>query len=247
VLDRPDNPGFGTANNLALTQVSSDVAVLLNPDVELLDDGVMSLVALARRRRALLAPRLLNADGTLQRSAHPLPGSFEALLPALIHPRVLPSPLRLRADPWRSEKPRRGGWALAACLVAETSLLRSLGPFDERIFLFYEDLDLGIRAARGGSAVELRPEVSLRHHGSHSTFPAYDGEPIEHLARLRREVVGRALGRPALMLDDAAQLLAYATRACARMVLRRDARRELAQLRAVRTARRTAQGRGERA
>jgi len=44
---------------------------LLNPDVELLDDGLLRLVAEARSRRALLVPRLLNADGSIQRS-----GSF---------------------------------------------------------------------------------------------------------------------------------------------------------------------------
>jgi N-acetylglucosaminyl-diphospho-decaprenol L-rhamnosyltransferase len=116
-------------------------------------------------------------------------------------------------------------------------LLRELGPFDERIFLFYEDLDLALRAARVGVPTELHPEVVIRHHGSHSTFLAYGGEPYELLAELRRQVVGKQLGRRALALDDAAQSLAFATRAGARILLARDAARQLAQLRAVRAAR----------
>ncbi len=115
--------------------------------------------------------------------------------------------------------------------------MRELGPFDEDIFLFYEDLELALRAARGGIVTELHPEVAVRHYGSHSTFPAYKGEPLELLAKLRRDVVGTQLGPRALALDDAAQALAFATRAGARIALRRDASRELAQLKAVRAAR----------
>ena len=59
-------------------------------------------LALARERDALLVPRLLNADGSAQRSAHPLPGRARALLPALVHPPLLPAPLRLQAEPWRA-------------------------------------------------------------------------------------------------------------------------------------------------
>jgi N-acetylglucosaminyl-diphospho-decaprenol L-rhamnosyltransferase len=237
VIDRPDNPGFGTANNIAIEHVNNDVCVLLNPDVEVLDAGLLHLVELARQRRALFVPRLLNADGSIQRSAHPAPGTPEALLSALVHPRALPRSLRLRADPWRAAEPRQVGWALAACLVAQTQVMRELGPFDADIFLFYEDLELALRAARSGITTELRPEVAVRHFGSHSTFPAYNGEPLELLANLRRDVVGTQLGARALALDDAAQTLAFATRAGARIVLRRDASRELAQLRAVRAAR----------
>lgn len=237
VIDRPDNPGFGTANNVAVRQLRAEVCVLLNPDIELIDDGLLRLVELARNRRALLVPRLLNADGSTQRSAHPAPGTAGALLPALIHPRALPRRVRLQTDPWRADQPRQVGWALAACLVAQTELLRGLGPFDERIFLFYEDLDLALRASCSGIPTELRPEVRVRHFGSHSTLPAFGGEPHELLARLRREVVGTQLGARARALDDAAQMLAFSTRAGARIALRRDASRELAQLKAVRLAR----------
>jgi hypothetical protein len=56
-------------------------------------------------------------------------------------------------------------------------------------------------------------------------------------AERRRVVVRARLGRRALLLDDAAQGLTFATRAGARLLLRRDARRELGQLRALRAAR----------
>jgi len=67
----PGNPGFGAANVAGLEHVRTPVTVLLNPDVELLDDGLSSLVELAAARDALVVPRLLNADGSVRRSAHP--------------------------------------------------------------------------------------------------------------------------------------------------------------------------------
>lgn len=58
------------------------------------------------------------------------------------------------------------------------------------------------------------------------------------MARRRREVVGRDLGSRALVLDDAAQALTFATRVAGRCLLGRDAGRERAQLRALAAARR---------
>jgi GT2 family glycosyltransferase len=212
--------------------------VLVNPDVELLDDGLAALAARARDRDALLAPRLLNRDGSIQRSAHPPPGRAEALLPALVHPTLLPRALRLRAEPWRADAPRRVGWTVAACLAARTATLRRLGPFDPGAFLFYEDLDLCLRAARLGIPTELHPDLRVCHAGAHATGPAFGGEPHDLIARRRREVVGQ-LGRRALALDDTAQGVTFATRTAARAILGRDSTRERDQLRALARARRS--------
>lgn len=232
------NPGFGAANNAGLARVRAPVTVLLNPDCELRDDALARLAALAAGRDALLAPRLLNGDGTVQRSAHPVPGGWDAFVPALAHPRMLPRPLRERFDPWRIAAPRRVGWTIAACLAAPTALLRRLGPFDPAHFLFSEDLDLCLRAAAAGIPTELRPELAVIHHGGTSTAAAYGGEPYAEIAEARRRIVGARLGPRALARDDAAQALTFATRAGARALLGRDASRERAQLAAVHRARR---------
>ena len=242
VVERPDNPGFGSACNDGIARAETEVTVLLNPDIELCDGGLAELARRAARRDALMAPRLLEADGRIQRTAHPVPGNLEAFLPALVHPPVLPRALRLRAEPWRAQRPRRVGWVVAACLAARTETLRRLGPFDPRAFLFYEDLDLCLRARAAGVATELHPDLVLRHRGGHATEAAFGGEPFELLARRRREVIGARLGRRALALDDAAQALTFATRSVGRWGLRRDASRPRAQLRAVRLARRNPAG-----
>jgi N-acetylglucosaminyl-diphospho-decaprenol L-rhamnosyltransferase len=237
VVARPNNPGFGPASNAGVERARSDVTVLLNPDIELRDAALAELVGRAAGRDALLAPRLLEADGSVQRTAHPVPGGLDAFLPALVHPPLLPRGARLRFEPWRAESPRSVGWAIAACLAARTDVLRSLGPFDPTAFLFYEDLDLCLRARAAGIPTELHPDLVLRHSGAHSTGPTFGGEPYELLARRRREVIEARLGRRALALDDAAQALTFATRSAGRVLLRRDAARPRAQMRALRRAR----------
>jgi GT2 family glycosyltransferase len=233
------NVGFGAANNMGLERAAHSVTLLLNPDIVVHEPPVLERLARhARRIDALHVPRLLNPDGSVQRSAHPLPGRASALLPALVHPRVLPRPLRERADPWRAERERAVGWAIAAAVAARTSTLRALGPFDPAQFLFFEDLDLCLRARAAGVPTVLHPDLALEHRGGHSTGPAYGGEPHALLARRRREVVRANLGPRAADVDDAAQALTFAARAAVRAALRRDAGRERAQLAALRAARR---------
>ena len=238
IVSLPGNPGFGAANNAGLAHVREPLTALVNPDVELLDDGLARLADAAATTERLFVPALRNPDGTPQRSAHPLPGTLGAFLPALVLSPLLGRRVRERAEPWRAQRPRTVGWAIAACVVARTELLRRLGPFDPRIFLFFEDLDLCLRARAAGVATELHPDVVLRHAGGHATGPAYGGEPHLELARRRREVVGRDLGRRALALDDAAQAATFATRVAARRLLGRPSARERAQLRALLAARR---------
>jgi N-acetylglucosaminyl-diphospho-decaprenol L-rhamnosyltransferase len=214
IVELPDNPGFGAANNAGVARARHDVTALLNPDVELLDDGLLRLVERARQTDALLAPRLLNADGSVQDSVHPRPGRPRELLPALVPRRF--------AQLWRSEHTTDVGWATAAALVAGTELLRRLGPFDPDAFLWYEDLDLCLRAPR----VEYHLDVALRHTGGHST-----GEDFDARARRRREVIERRLGRRARAWDDLAQAITFARAAAFKP-------RARAQLAALRRARR---------
>jgi N-acetylglucosaminyl-diphospho-decaprenol L-rhamnosyltransferase len=237
VLEARDNPGFGAACNAGVARARHDVTVLLNPDCELLDASLARLVAAAAARPdRLWVPRLLDADGAVQRSAHPRPGTVGALLAAATHPPALPRELRERAEPFRAERPRTVGWAIAACVAAQTEVLRRLGPFDPRQFLFFEDMDLCLRARAAGIPTALDPTVRVRHLGGHATRRAYAGEPHELLARRRREVVLANRGRAALALDDAAQALTFASRVLARRATGREAERARAQLAALRLA-----------
>jgi N-acetylglucosaminyl-diphospho-decaprenol L-rhamnosyltransferase len=237
VLERRDNPGFGAASNDGLELARHDVAVLLNPDCELLDGSLAALAGLARAHPdALHVPRLLNSDGSVQRSAHPLPGTVGALLCAPVHPPWLPRAVRERLEPWRAEAARTVGWAIAACLAGATATLRRLGPFDPTAHLFAEDMELCLRARAAGMPTVLHPRLRVRHVGGHAVLRA--GEPFDALAARRRAVVGAIRGDRALALDDAAQALTFASRVAAHALTGGDARRPWQQLASLASARR---------
>jgi GT2 family glycosyltransferase len=237
LLERRDNPGFGAASNAGLERARHDACVLLNPDCELLDGSLAELAALARRHpRALHVPRLLNGDGSVQRSAHPLPGTVGALVGAPLHAPLLPTPLRERLEPYRGERAHTVGWAVAACLAGATATLRRLGPFDPDAHLFAEDMDLCLRARAAGIPTVLHPSLRVAHSGGHATLR--DGEPFDVLARRRRAVIRSTRGPRALALDDLAQGLTFASRATVHALLAGDAARPARQLRALAQARR---------
>jgi N-acetylglucosaminyl-diphospho-decaprenol L-rhamnosyltransferase len=240
VIELEGNRGFGAGCNAGIELVEAPVTALVNPDVELLDAGLSGLAAEAAGTEALLVPRLLNVDGSVQDSAHPRPGRVEGLVPALLPRPLLPGPLRRRYEPWRSEEPRAVGWAVAACLVARTDLLRRLGPFDPDAFLFYEDMELCLRAQRAGAPTLLRPDVALRHRGGTSVELALADRDLAMRARRRREVLAGE-GRVSLLLDDLAEAATFATRAAARRLAGRGGELEAARLRALLEARRAAQ------
>jgi N-acetylglucosaminyl-diphospho-decaprenol L-rhamnosyltransferase len=235
-----ENVGFGRACNRGLQVVAEPVAVFVNPDAELLDDSLRSLAAEALRvdrPHRLLAPLVLSPDGARQDSVHPVPGSAADLLAAVIPPGLALGPAGVALAPWKASAPRRVGWAVGCALGARTDVLRRLGPFDESIFLYGEDLELGLRAAQDGVETWFWPEARVLHHRSHSSSRAFGGEPFERLARARHDVVGRRLGRRLSHLDDAAQAVTFASRWTLKRALRRPAERERNQLAALRRVR----------
>jgi N-acetylglucosaminyl-diphospho-decaprenol L-rhamnosyltransferase len=189
IVDLPHNPGFGAANNAGLERATGDVTAMLNPDIVLAPGALRALAGAARARDALHVPRLRDPDGTPQDSVHPLPGARLNLLRA-----IAPGPIRRRLGE------RAQGWAIAAAMVARTGTLRALGPFDPGAFLFFEDLDLCLRAGAAGVPVALHRDVAVTHAGGHST----GAEDIALQVRRRREVVGEerwARDRRALLLE----------------------------------------------
>jgi N-acetylglucosaminyl-diphospho-decaprenol L-rhamnosyltransferase len=233
VIDLDGNRGFGAGCNAGIERVTEPVTAFVNPDVELLDDGLARLARAAAAGGALIAPRLRGADGSVQDSAHPLPGRVGGLLPALLPRRLLPT----RYEPWRGEDAREVGWAVAACILGRTEELRALGPFDPSAFLFYEDMELCLRARRAGMPTILRPDVSVRHLGGASTGRALTEESdLELRARRRRHVVATE-GRARLAIDDLSEALTFGLRAAAKS-LAGGGQLERRRLRALMRARR---------
>jgi glycosyltransferase involved in cell wall biosynthesis/GT2 family glycosyltransferase len=233
VLELGENVGFGRACNRALAGVTEPVTLLVNPDVELVDASVLALAREVSRADRILAPRVLTPGGGVQDSVHPAPLSAADLARAFVPPALLPGRLGVRLAPQRARRPRRVGWAVGCCLAARTETLRSLGPFDERIFLFAEDMDLGLRARARGVETWFWPGARVLHGGAHSTRAAFGGEPFAALAQARHDVVAQRLGPGRARLDDAAQAITFASRLVLKTAAGRSSERERRQLAAL--------------
>ena len=240
VVELVDNVGFGRASNTGVDMVEERVCVLINPDVELVDGSLADLGADLLAPGAperILAPAVLSPDGSRQQTGHLDPDSALLWLKALVPPAALPGPLRSAVDPWRSQRSRPVGWAVGACLVARTETLRRLGPFDERIFLYGEDMDLGLRASDAGVETVFRPDARVVHLDAHSTGPSFGGEPFELLARQRRAVIGERRGEEAAHRDDQIMTATLFNRIALKTLVGRSSARERRQLAALRRVR----------
>ena len=238
VIDARGNVGFGAGNNLGVEAVGRPVTVLINPDAELVDGSLDDLAAAALRQDRLLAPLVLGPDGAREDNAQLEPGSPWLALHALLPPAAMPPGLARRVDPWRGDQPRRIGWAVGSCVGGRTATLERLGPFDPDVFMYAEDLELGLRAADAGVATWFWPAARVRHHGAHATSQAFGGEAFDLLARRRREAVGRLRGARRRRVDDVLQAITFANRAALKRLLGKPAGRERRQLAALRRARR---------
>lgn len=168
------NLGFGAASNLGVERSTGTATILLNPDTELLDDGLDRLAGRALDSDALAGPRVLNPDGSLQPSASgPEVGLWpwvRALVPAAIQPEVALA----KTEPYRLDRPLEVCWLTGVCVAGPTAVLRHLGPFDPALHMYGEDIDLGLRAAAAGAASWFDP-VACRivHHGQASSTQVY--------------------------------------------------------------------------
>lgn len=237
-----ENVGYGAAANAGVAVAGRPVTVVLNPDIELLDSSLADAAAEVGRRDAparLLVPIVLLPDGRRQDVAQHEPARLRLALLALVPPALLPAWARPALEPWRGDRPRRAGWPVGACFAAQTETLRRLGPFDPAIFLYAEDLDLGMRAAEASVETWFWPSARVVHQRAHATRRRFGGEPVELLARRRRAVIAARRGRRRTRLDDLVQAVTFANRIALKTLARRDTARERRQLAALRAASRS--------
>ena len=167
------NSGFARGNNVALELAKGDYVFYLNPDTELTSDSITYLAGFLDNHEnvGMVAPKLLNSDGSLQRSVRNFYSFKETLLdnrlfPFLKHNRWfqtsgLPSF-------WDHNQSRDIDWARGAALMVRRSILDKLGAFDERFWVYGEEIDLCYRIKNAGWAIRFLPDVEIVHHQNQS-------------------------------------------------------------------------------
>jgi GT2 family glycosyltransferase len=169
VIANATNAGFGAANNQALKESSGRYVLFLNPDTEVRPAAIQRLLAFVdqRPRAACVGPMLLNPDGSVQSSRRGFPRLSTFLVESTVLQRYLkglPSLRRFYRSEAATDGPQQVDWLVGACLLVRRSALDEVGPFDERFFMYSEEMDLCYRLRQAGYEVWYVPEAEVIHH-----------------------------------------------------------------------------------
>ena len=168
-----ENKGMGGGNNAGMRVAEGRYFFLLNSDAWVVGDGIDELVrfADAHPQAAVVGPRLLNVDGTLQRSARGEPTvwrlSTEYFFIRKLGPHTkLLNPL-YRGD-FAHDRVEEVDWLYGPALLVRREAADEVGLFDEDFFMFSEEADWMYRFRQAGWTVWFDPDAQVVHVGGAS-------------------------------------------------------------------------------
>ncbi len=174
LLHTGGNLGYGTAVNRAVATVPADQEYVLvaNPDVVWSPGSIDDLLRAAGRwpQAGAVGPLIRDPDGAVYPSARHLPSLVRGGMHAVVG-------FVWKNNPWTrsyrqehmepSERPV--GWLSGSCLLLRRKAFDAIGGFDERYFMYMEDVDLGDRLGRAGWLNVYVPGSEILHDKGHST------------------------------------------------------------------------------
>ncbi len=174
VVRNADNRGFGAACNQGAAGSEADFLLFLNPDTRLMPgsfaEPVRYLRAHENERVGIVGIQLVDADGRVARNTARAPTAwsmvgnsvgFDRLAPRLFPPHFVTE--------WAHDQTRTVDQVMGAFFLVRRSLFETLRGFDERFFVYYEDLDFSVRArAQGWRSVYLSTAQAF-HRGQGTT------------------------------------------------------------------------------
>ncbi len=172
------NEGYGAACNSGAAASTGSVLLFLNADVELKVGSVRELwgTVQGKGRVGLAGPMLVGPEGDRQNSVRRFPSPGVWLLDGTIFERWLPTRVLLSGykPRHRSGLTARVDWVEGACLAVRRDAFDEVGGFDERYFMYCEELDLSRRLRDAGWRRLYVPAAVAVHHGGESAgqFPA---------------------------------------------------------------------------
>lgn len=182
LIRAPENLGYGRGCNLGLAGASAPYLCILNPDTALPPGALQAWLEAMREAEAssagkppvgLLAPRLLNDNGTPQRSTYQFQNALNYWLYHSLFAGILKT-LRKRvghpgSGPTNRERDASGhschevDWVMGAAMLLPREAWERIGGFSEDYFLYAEDTDLCWRLRQAGYRVLFAPTVSINH------------------------------------------------------------------------------------
>ena len=169
-LIEQENKGLGGGSNAGMRVASGDYFLLLNSDAWALGDAVERLAAFAdeHSRAAVVGPKLLNPDGSLQRSVRGFPTLWRLATEYFFLRKLAPGSQLFNAfyaGGFEHDKEREVEVVMGACMLVRREAVEQVGPLDESFFLFSEETDWHFRFRAAGWQVLFFPGAEVVHVG----------------------------------------------------------------------------------
>lgn len=168
------NRGFAAANNQGIDVSKGQYILLLNPDTVVHSGALDTLVEFMDQNADVGAcgPKLLNGDGSIQRSVRHFPSFRGALYRHTIFRSLYV--FRTAYRQWMmkdfdSSEKTEVDQIMGAALFVRKTILEEIGNLDENYFMYYEEVDLCYRIRMRGWKIIFLPDAMITHYGGHSS------------------------------------------------------------------------------
>lgn len=169
LIANDSNRGFAAANNQVFGIARGEKILLLNPDTEVKPGAIRTLMQLLDKRPevAVVAPQLLNTDGSIQRSCRQFPTFIAMFYELLGMSKLFPNDPRFgqyKMLDFDHDHAREVDQPEGACLMLRKSLLDEIGTLDEGYFMLFEEVDWCYRIKKSGKHIWFTPDAKVTHH-----------------------------------------------------------------------------------
>lgn len=168
LLQNSINLGFGRANNIAITRTRGNYILLLNPDVIIIKPCFRQMIKFleANPNVGCVGCKLVNLDGSVQESYfEQFPTPLNEFLEGITVKRVLETFFKKRLFDNEVEV----SWIVGACMMFRRDIMTKLTGFDERYFMYGEDVDICFRLRNMGYKIMYLGNIEeLHYHGDSS-------------------------------------------------------------------------------
>jgi len=164
IIENKENVGFAKAVNQGLKQAEGEYLLLINSDIFVKKNDLDKLIAFAKDQpqAGVIGGKLINPDGSLQGSCFYLP-----TITRIIKEFWFNGPSSLTKYAPLGDKPAEVEAVIGAVFLIPKKVLHKVGFFDERYFMYFEDLDYCRRVRQAGFKVYYLPEAEFIHeHGA---------------------------------------------------------------------------------
>lgn len=173
IIENKENRGFAKASNQGFCLSKSPYVLLLNPDAQLLDNTLQKCISFMEKNSEIdiLGCKLLDDNGKTSPSCARFPTPMKIFMDSIGFSKVFPkvfSPAILMTD-WDHKSSRYVDQVMGAFMFMRHSVFEKVGLFDERFFVYCEELDFSKRLFDLGGKTFYNSKISAIHSGEGTT------------------------------------------------------------------------------